>query len=223
MYVLKPGGTKERGIYSFDDPIIYITPAHVIGEMNLKMACVKTVPLGRRRNRSSRRAELRRLQEGYHWTGGLPVTPNHQQGGSRRDTSRCFPTALGERCPVGVVGKGAVGGHSSGWQLQGTGSLEGLHALFEGDPAQVTRAVESFKAEAAKAKRTTQSAQVPMPPLSWTTPSALPLALPPQPATGAPAHNKSLSQPNRKSPSAGYPWPLPSRIDQVAEVLSDRP
>ena len=51
MYVLKRGGTKERGIHSFDDPIVYITPAHVIGEMNLKVACVQTVPLGRRRNR----------------------------------------------------------------------------------------------------------------------------------------------------------------------------
>ena len=116
-------------------------------------------PLGRRRNRPSRRAELCRLLEVFHWKDGLPVSSNRQKGRGSRDTSRLFSTTPGNSDPVGVVGKGAVGrqsqrGATPGNQIAGRSSCalwggpgpcdDGGHEVQSGDgERQVNKGVSA--------------------------------------------------------------------------------
>ena len=192
----------ERGLFSFDDH--FSLPGRTSWGTAQKNA--QTAPLGRRRDRSSNRTEFRRIQETYHWTSGLQDSANRQQGSH---TDRLCLTPNGERGPVRVVSEGAAGGRSTGGQLHGTGSLEGLQVLFEEDLAQFTPAVTRSKTGAARGRATGQPAQGPTPPPTKPAPS-IPLPPPtPQTTEGAPPQSKSRPQLRKQATSAEHPGPSP--------------
>ena len=122
--------------------------------------------------------------------------------------------------------KGLLTGKANGVQLHGNRSLEGLQALFEEDIAEVTPAVTRSRAGEARRGSTEQPAQVPMPLVTQSTPSALPSSSPVQLMESVQPQSNSQSQLRRRAPSAEhseYPGPLPPMVDQVAEVLRDTP
>ena len=223
---LLPQARRGReGVFSFDDPIISISRTHTMG---------KKPPEGTYRPRPLGAGDIDQAD-------GLTFAEHQKIGTGRADPwflptiSRGAAAAISadfELLPMarealsGLRAKGLLTDKAGGGQLHGSRSLDGLQALFEEHIAEVTPAVMRSRVGAARGRLTEQPAQVPMPLVTQSTPSALPSLSPVYPAENVQPQSKSQPQLRRRASSAEYseyPGPLPTMVDQVAEVLRDTP
>ena len=220
-YFLKRG-LEEKAIFDFHDPILSITRAHVMGEKPLE-GTYRPHPLdageiGQASELSL--AEYKRLTTGR---ADYRIPPTVSRGAAATILADFAVPLMVREVLSGLWAKGLLAETTSKRQLHGTGSLEGLQALFEEDLAQVTPAVTRSKAGAERGRSTEKPAQGPTPLSTQPAPSAPPPPPSVQHTGGVPPQLTSQPQLRRQAPSAEYPGPLPSMIDQVAEVLRDTP